>query len=296
MHQKIFQGRLHLNLTVKNRSWENSFMQKSEICFYTSQNKEAWNEVMPKHQASAKEKWDQAFLTHGYSCIKDENFMLVLERINVANKDIIHLCCNNGIELMSLKNMGAGRCVGIDISDLAIAEAQERASKCKIDCEFICSDVYDMPKNLNNSFDIVLLTAGCVGWIPDLQGFFKIISHLLRENGIVVIHEIHPFSETLPFDSAVIENRLQIIEPYFRDEPIVENTSLDYVGRTDYIAKTQYWFVHTISSLIMALINNGLRIEYFSEHAQDISSGHKKQEILNASIPLSYILLGRKNV
>jgi hypothetical protein len=66
------------------------------------------------------------------------------------------------------------------------------------------------------------------------------------------------------------------------------------VGGTDYVAKTQYWFVHTISSLIMALINNGLKIEYFSEHTQDRSAGHKKQEELDAKISLSYILIGKK--
>ncbi len=267
---------------------------EKDIKFYTNQNREAWNEVMPKHQAAAKEKLDQLFSNPGYVCIEDENFLQVLKKIDVEGKDIIHLCCNNGIELLSLKSMGANRCVGIDICDEAIAEAQERAKKCKTDCEFIRSDVYDISEELYNSFDIVQLTAGCIGWIPDLKEFFKIIFHLLRANGMVLIHEIHPFSEMLPFDNNDIENRLQIIEPYFRDEAIVENCSLDYVGGTDYIAKTQYWFVHTISSLIMALINNGFRIEYFSEHIQDQSAGHKKQEELDAKIPLSYILVGRK--
>jgi ubiquinone/menaquinone biosynthesis C-methylase UbiE len=267
---------------------------KKDIKFYTNQNREAWNEVMPKHQVAAKERLDRLFSRPGYICIEDQNFLQVLKKINVEGKDIIHLCCNNGSELLSLKNMGAGRCIGIDICDEAIAKAQERAEKCKIDCEFICSDVYDISEKLYNSFDIVQLTAGCIGWIPDLNEFFKIIFHLLKVNGVVLIHEIHPFSEMLPFDNNNIENRLQIIEPYFRDEAIVGNSSLDYVGGTDYIAKTQYWFVHTISALIMAIINNGLRIEYFSEHSEDISAGHKKQEKLNAEIPLSYILIGKK--
>lgn len=267
---------------------------KKEIKFYTNQNREAWNEVMPKHQVVAKERLDQLFSSPGYVCIDDENFLQVLKKIDVEGKDIIHLCCNNGIELLSIKNMGASRCVGIDICDEAIEEAQERATKCKIDCEFIHSDAYDISEELYNSFDIVLITSGGIGWIPDLKEFFKIAFHLLKVNGVVLMHEIHPFSEMLPFDNNNIENRLQIIEPYFRDEAIVENSSLDYVGGTDYIAETQYWFVHTISSLIMALINNGLRIEYFSEHTQDRSAGHKKQEELDAKIPLSYILVGRK--
>ena len=267
---------------------------KKDIRYYTDQNREAWNEAMPKHQAASKERLDQLFSKPGYIYQEDENLLQVLKRINVKGKDIIHLCCNNGIELLSLKNMGANHCVGIDICDEAIEEAQERAKKCGIDCEFIRSDVYDISEELYNSFDIVQLTAGCIGWIPDLNEFFRIISHLLRAYGFVLIHEIHPFSEMLPFDNNYIENRLQIIEPYFRDEAIVENGSLDYVGGTDYVAKTQYWFVHTISSLIMALIKNGIRIEHFSEHSKDISAGHKKQEELDAQIPLSYILVGKK--
>jgi len=267
---------------------------KEDIKFYTSQNKEAWNEVVPKHQAVSKEKLDQLFSRSGYVDIMDEIFLNELKKINVAGKDIIHLCCNNGWELFSLKNMGANHCVGVDISDLAIIEAQNRAKKCNIDCEFICSDVYEISEKLNDSFDIVVLTAGCVGWIPDIKTFFKIAFRLLRKNGVIIIREIHPFSEILPFDNNDIENRLQIIEPYFRDEPIIENSSLDYLGGTDYTAKTQYWFVHTISSLIMALITNGFAIEHFSEHDNDISAGHKKQEKLDAKIPLSYIIIGRK--
>ena len=267
---------------------------KEDVKFYTAQNKEAWNEIVPRHQVASKEKLDLLFSEPGYIDIIDKAFLQALKDFDVTGKDIIHLCCNNGCELMSLKNMGAKRCVGIDISDLAIIEAQERAGKNNIKCEFINSDVYEIPKTFNNSFDIVILTAGCVGWIPDINEFFKIAFQLLRKNGIVFIHEIHPFSEMLPFDYSNVDNRLQIIEPYFRDEPIVESTGLDYLGGTNYTGKPQYWFVHTLSSLIMALIKNGFVIEHFSENDNDISAVHKKQEKLNAKIPLSYILIARK--
>lgn len=94
---------------------------------YTAANKEAWNEVVPKHQVARKEHLDKAFSQKGYIDQQDKQLLAVIEQLAIAGKDVIHLCCNNGCELMSLKNMGAGRCVGIDIADLAIEEAQNRS-------------------------------------------------------------------------------------------------------------------------------------------------------------------------
>lgn len=265
-----------------------------DIKKYTEVNREAWNEVMPKHQAAAKEKLDKYFSQPGYIDQEEEEFLTVLNKIDIKNKDVIHLCCNNGTELLSLKNMGARKCIGIDISDEAVIEANDRAQKCNIDCQFIRSDVYDISEDLYDSFDIVHITSGGIGWIPDLNRFYEIAAFLLRKGGRILFYEIHPFSETIPFDDVETENPLQIIEPYFRDEPIVENSSLDYVGKTEYDAKTQYWSVHTISDLIMGMINNGMVVEHFSEHTRDISAGHRRQEEMNAGIPLSFILVGRK--
>jgi 2-polyprenyl-3-methyl-5-hydroxy-6-metoxy-1,4-benzoquinol methylase len=269
-------------------------MDKKKRKHYTETNRQAWNEAMPKHQAVIKDTLDKQFSSSGFIYQKEKEILQVLHNIDVREKDIIHVCCNNGSELLSLKNMGARRCVGIDICDEAIKEGEERAEKHGIACEFIRSDVYDVSDTLYNSFDMAMITTGCVGWIPDLNTFFMIIANLLRQNSILLIHEIHPFSEMLPFDTDDSENRLQIVEPYFRSEPIMEQTSLDYVGNTEYTAKTQYWFVHSLSDICMALINNNLCLEYFSEHTTDISACHTKQETLAANIPLSYIMMARK--
>jgi len=57
----------------------------------------------------------------------------------------------------------------------------------------------------------------------------------------------------------------------------------------------QNWSIHTLSDLIMGILDNGMAIELLSEHERDISEGHGRQEKLNAGIPLSFILIGRKN-
>lgn len=110
---------------------------------YTQANREAWNEVMPRHQEAARAKWDNAFMRPGFVCM-DEVELDLLRKMGIKDKAVTHLCCNNGVELLSLKNLGAGMCIGFDISDVAIQEARVRAQRCRIDCQFVRTDVYEI--------------------------------------------------------------------------------------------------------------------------------------------------------
>ena len=261
---------------------------------YTQANREAWNKVMPLHQEAARAKWDNAFMQPGFVCM-DEVELGLLRKMGIKDKAVAHLCCNNGVELLSLKNLGAGLCVGFDISDAAIQEARERAQHCRIDCRFVRADVYDIAPEYEDRFDVVYISAGGLGWIPDLKLFFAKAATLLHENGRVFIHEIHPFSEMLPFDDSKEADPLRIVDSYFQDEPIVEYGGLDYVGGSKYVSsKPQYWFVHTVSDILMSLVENGVSLEHFSEYEMDVSSEHKQVEQARAGIPLSYVLIGRK--
>lgn len=263
---------------------------------YTQANREAWNEVMPLHQKAAREKWDKAFLQPDYSCIDDTELHWLMQ-IGIQGKDIAHLCCNNGVELLSLKNLGAGKCVGFDISDEAILEASQRAALTSIECRFIRSDVYDISAEYDRQFDMIYISVGCFGWLPDLPLFFEIAARLLRDEGIVFIHEIHPFAELLPNDDIDQSDVLRIIEPYFKSEPYVDYGGMDYVGQSHYeTQKPQYWFVHTVSDILMALIDNQISIQHFSEYNVDISASKKRIEQANAGVPLSFILVGKKQI
>ncbi len=261
---------------------------------FTEANREAWEEVMPMHRRAAGEKWDRAFAEPGFSCLR-ANERELLERIGLEGRAVAHLCCNNGVELLSMKNMGAGECVGFDISDHAVAEATERARRTGIDCRFVRRNVYEIPGEFDGRFDLTYFSSGALGWLPDLKLAFAKVAALLGEDGRVFIHEIHPVSEMLPWDGDGHEDPLRIVDPYFKAEPHVEHGGLDYVGGTQYESdKPQYWFVHKMSDILNALVENGLALERLIEYEDDISAGHRAVEQAKAGVPLSYILIGRK--
>jgi len=261
---------------------------------YAEANRRAWNEVVPLHQKAARNRWDRSFSQPGYVCL-DEVELDLLRRLNVKGRDIAHLCCNNGIELLSLKNLGAGTCVGFDISDEAIAEARTRADLCHIACQFVRTDVYRIDAQWDGRFDVIYVSAGALGWLPDLPRFFAQAARLLRAGGCVFIHEIHPVADILAGDDAPDADPLRIQDSYFRTEPYVEYGGLDYVGHTEYASSLpQYWFMHTLSEILMSMIDNGFGVEHLSEYPLDISGGHRRAEEANAGLPLSYVLIGRR--
>ena len=260
---------------------------------YSEANRQAWNEAMPYHQRAAREKWDRLFAQRGYSCLTERE-LAEWRRFGITGRAVAHLCCNNGVELLSLKNLGAGLCVGFDIADEAIAEAQERAARSGIGCRYVRTDIYQVGTEWDGRFDVVYITAGALAWLPDLPGLMRVAARLLRAGGRVLIHEIHPVTTMLPGDDAVDQNPLAINDTYFRREPWVWHGDLDYVGGQHYESELpQYEFAHPLSELVMALVENGLIVERFLEFEEDISAGHRRQE--GKGLPLSYVLVGRLN-
>ena len=259
----------------------------------TEANRSAWNMAMPYHQAAHGKELDELFSVPGYIYQEEEDLLKIFRQIEITGKDVIHLCCNNGLELMSLKNMGAARCYGVDISDAAIADGKQRAKKCGIDVSFLRANIYELPPELDHSFDLVHVTIGGLGWLPDVALFFKTAARLLRSGGRVLLFEMHPFGEMLPFDGDDHKNSLEIVEPYFRSEPIYGTDSLDYLGGNAYESSGHYWTVHTLSQIVMGASRAGFAIEHFEEYPYDMSCCHERQAELAAGIPLSYLLMGR---
>ncbi len=259
---------------------------------YTEANRKAWNQAMPKHRKVMDNKWDKMFSNPDFIFQKNEE-LEELNKIGIKGKNIAHLSCNNGVELMSLKRMGAAKCVGFDISDEAIKDAMKRAKKFEIDCEFVRTDVFDIPEKYNDKFDLVYITVGALAWIPDLNGYFRKASQLLTQNGILFIYEIHPFNNVLPYDNE-FDGEVKIIHNYFDNEIYVGKDGIDYYGLTKYDSASAYEFSHTVSDLINGIISSGFQLKLFNEYERDYGVIYEYLQKSDLKLPLSYILVAKK--
>lgn len=260
--------------------------------YYTESNRKAWNQAIPKHREAMDDKWDEMFMKTDFIYQEGEPLKELL-KLGFQRKNIAHLCCNNGIELLSLKKNGAGKCIGFDICDEAIKDAKKRAEKFNLDCEFIRTDILDIPEHFFNQFDLVYITVGVLVWIPDLSGLFQNAWKLLKPNGKIFIHEHHPVGDIFPYDGEE-EDPLKVKYPYFSQKVYECSEGIDYYGGTIYDSHTSYEFSYTISNLLNSMIENGFKIFKFNEYDNDIALGHQDLEKHNKKLPLSYILIGEK--
>ena len=261
-------------------------MQNSEV---GKINKVLWEETAEIHRKLKMEELVEKFKRPGFSLLDKFETAFLHDKIHVAGKDVIQLCCNNARELLSIKNLGANRCVGVDITEGFIQQGRELAQVANREIELFTMDVYDIPDSWYNSFDVVYVTVGVISWLQDLNKFMALISKLLRTDGFLLLYEMHPILELFePSNDQPLLSQFS----YFRNEPYFEEEGYDYYDNTQITESISINFQHTLEEIMMDCITNGLIIREFREYSHDITYAFKTYE--KYGFPMNFILLAQK--
>jgi ubiquinone/menaquinone biosynthesis C-methylase UbiE len=260
---------------------------------FTDANREAWDEVAPVHGKINQSRLVKAFSKPGYNKL-DDHCIDRLREIGVQGKSVAQLCCNNGQDLLSVKSLGAGYCVGFDASKAFIEQARELAGASGYsNVEFVATDIYEIPADKTGPYDIVMTTIGVIGWMPDLGGFFDVFARLTRPGGHVFMEETHPV--LLMYEEGGGDEPSYLKYSYFKEEPWVETTGLDYYGKTKYESKPHYSFQHTLAEIMMAAISAGFELRHFSEFGYDISEFCADLEHAETTPPMGMTMVWQKS-
>ena len=264
-------------------------MQKSRDQ-YVNANRAAWNQVASRHAEQNNADLFEAFENPGHHNF-DRDMLDLLRDVGVEGKHCIQLCCNNGSETLSLANLGAARAVGVDAAEQFLAHGQRlvEIAGASDRVELVHSDVYALPQEFDDGFDVVLTTVGVLSWLPDLDGFFGVVQRLLRPGGKLVMQEMHP---VLFMYEPNPETGLSAVEyPYFNNEVWEETDGLDYYGDGRFETSAHYSFMHRLDQILMAGIGNGLDLRFFRELDYDISFFCSDLENSPTAPPLGFLLV-----
>jgi SAM-dependent methyltransferase len=221
---------------------------------YISSNLDSWNKRTEAH-------WQSAFYdVDGF--IKGKDSLNDIERNllgDVQGKKILHLQCHFGQDTLSLGRYGA-EVTGVDLSDMAIARANELSGLTKIPARFISCDLYNLPAHLDDTFDMVFTSYGTIGWLPDLDKWASIIHRYLKPGGRFVFAEFHPVVWMFDNDFKTVQY------DYFKKDPIVEIETGTYANRDASITHQSVTWNHSLSEVIGSLLQQGLSITHFNEY------------------------------
>jgi SAM-dependent methyltransferase len=183
---------------------------------------------------------------------------------DVRGKTLLHLQCHFGLDTLSWAREGA-RVTGIDYSNAAIEQASALAAACGIEARFLQSNVYELPDVLHEQFDIVFTSYGALNWLPDIERWARVAAHFVRPGGTFYVAEFHPIVGI--FDDGADVSELRVRWPYFpREEPLRWEGYGDYTDRSAKLEHdVTYEWPHPTSEVLTALIDAGLRIEFFHE-------------------------------
>ncbi len=255
-------------------------------------NRAAWNEGAARYTEEVAETI--AFLRNGGSNLHP------VERANLGDlrawcRTAIHLQCASGRDTLSLWNEGVSQVIGVDISDVHIANARQTSEALAAPAQWYRCDVLETPHELDGTADLVYTGRGALCWLHDLDGWAAVIARLLKPGGIVHIFDDHPITWLFAQDTAeLVATGLD----YFAHSDSSQGWPATYIGELDVPVKQQavkYERLWPLSATFAALRRAGLTVEHFGEHREAYWDGFPLlRPELKVRIPMTFSMLARR--
>ncbi|MEO6206504.1 MAG: methyltransferase [Candidatus Limnocylindrales bacterium] len=207
--------------------------------------------------------YDLAGFKAGGVRVRDEEIQAVGD---VHGRTLLHLQCHFGIDTLSWARLGA-TVTGADFSPAAIRLARELAADLGFpDARFIESNLYDLPTNLHETFDVVYTSRGVLGWLPDVAAWARVVAHFVKPGGIFYISEIHPVAQVFE-NEGVGPGELRLRYPYWEHrDPLIFDVQGSYADPTaDVGEQKEHGWDHGLGEIVTALITAGLQLEWLRE-------------------------------
>ncbi len=280
---------------------------------YSEKNNERWD-ILAKMHSGAAEKGTAKY--YDLEALRDGKTSLfpveIAELPDLKDKRVLHLQCHFGMDTISLARMGA-EVVGVDYSEKAIAIANTLAEELEANATFIHSDIYKLPDLMvdeKESFDFVFTSHGVLCWLSDIAAWGRIIEYFLKPGGQFYVRDHHPFVAVFDNEQTTMDFKVSI--PYFnkgkpfRYESEGSYIDEDFLDNPSFVATVSYEWFHTLSDIVMALINAGLTIEFLHEHptvswkafsyTRELENGEWEIDKNDLNMPLTFSILARKAI
>ena len=140
--------------------------------------------------------------------------------------------------------MGA-KVTSCDIAEKQLENAMAIACKYGWDIAFVCEDTMKLSKIESDKYDFVYTSNGVHVWIHDLRSMYKNICRILKNEGVYILQDVHPF--TRPFGEDT--DKIIVKKPYDATGPMGD-------------VPNYHWRMQDIMN---AMLSSGLNMKHVEE-------------------------------
>ncbi len=269
-------------------------MDTNTVRAYHEANRQGWNEGAVRYTESLEKTL--ASLCAGHSSLHP------LERAHLGDLrawcgTAVHLQCASGEDTLSLWLEGAQRVVGVDISDVHIANARQLSAALNAPATWYRCDILDTPHELDGIADLVYTGQGALCWLHDLDAWAQVIYRLLKPGGVFHVLDDHPITWLFDLNAETYE---LVDVNYFTHIEQSKGWPSSYIGTLDIPLEKQsdkYERLWSIASVFQALHQAGLTIDYLGEHAEPYWNAfpNLKSE-LRGKIPMTFSIKAHRPI
>jgi SAM-dependent methyltransferase len=223
-----------------------------------------------------RRNWDERAIIHG----RDTTGEYALDRFragedtvhrieaaelgDIAGKRVLHLQCHIGRDTLSLVRRGAVA-TGLDFSAESLAVARRLASETGLNARFVERSI-DQGASLDlGTFDLVYTTWGAINWLPELRSWAKLIASVLVPGGELYFADGHPNFLILEEIDGKLVPTYDFNTP--ESQPLTFVNSMTYTEDPTILTnKITHQWIHSVSSILTALMDADMSITMFREH------------------------------
>ena len=183
----------------------------------------------------------------------------------IRGKRVCVLGSGDNQVVFALAGLG-GIVTSVDISQNQLDVAKRRARELDLPVSFLRADVTDLSAIDSDAFDYVYTGGHVAVWVSDLGAYYAEAARILRQDGLFIIAEYHPFRRIWKES----RDELTVECPYFERGPFEYDVSEDILRPKPGTMKA-YEFHWTVSDYINAVLRAGCRVLEIGEFGEDVA-------------------------
>lgn len=248
-------------------------------------NRKSWDAIAPYWQAKVDttEEWRRCHIDPTLALNQQE-----LKHLgDISGKNACVLGSGNNLVAFTLAGLGA-QVTSVDISEKQLGIAAERANEVGLDIKFIHADVTDLSSIPDKTFEVVYTGGHVAVWVSDLSGYYREAGRILKQGGMFMVNEYHPFRRIWK----ELPDRLEIESGYFERGPYLSDLS-EEIPSAKVGPLPIYVFHWTVSDHVMAMINAGCELVALDEIGDQLQVWEWETASLKG-LPECLLMIGRK--